>query len=109
MGIILTLGAFNFALASESVSPNHKLIITHQDGVTDAADHVYKAYQILTGDLSGSEAEGYVLANMKWGANAPSGKTTGNKLTSEEVTAVKAWTVDSVKSLTPTGTSNHNH
>ena len=87
------------------------LTITHQDGITDAADHTYKAYQILTGDVSGEQgtsatANGYTLANMKWGTNAPTGKTPGAELTATEVAEVKAWTADTVKALTLQGTSS---
>ena len=108
--MVLSMGLTAFA-AGEGEGGNtpaatHKLTITHQDGKTDAVDHVYKAYQILTGDLTGTEGS-YVLANMKWGANAPTGKTAGQKLTDAEVTEVKAWTAETVKSLNPTGTTEY--
>jgi len=114
VAMVMTLGlvATNVSALEDGETPDpaasttHSLTITHQDGVTDAIDHVYKAYQILTGDLSGTE-DSYVLANMKWGANAPSGKNAGNKLTDDEVTAVKAWTAESVKTLEPTGTTTY--
>jgi len=87
------------AMAEEA---GYTLTIKHDDNITDAVDHVYKAYQIITGDISGEEGS-YVLSNMKWGANAPSGKTPGAALTASELAEVKNWTSDTVKELVPTG------
>ena len=98
LAMVLAMGAF----ATFAEEQTYSLTIKHGDGIADASDHSYAAYQIITGDISGNEGS-YVLSNMKWGTNAMDGKTSGIELTADELAEVKAWTEDSVKSLVPTG------
>ena len=54
LAVVLTLPAF--------ADTTHTITIDNdQDG------HIYEAYQVFAGDLSGDDASGYVLSNVEWG------------------------------------------
>lgn len=52
---------------------------------TTGVDHTYEVYQIFTGDLS---TDGTILSNVKWGQNAASGYTPGEKVADEVLTTL---------------------
>ena len=58
------------------------------------ANRTYEAYQIVTGDISGTEASGFTLTNLKWGTGVSAvdgtSVTSGALLTEAQINALPA-------------------